>query len=66
MLELKDKQSSAVRNNVIKEFILQENVSNEELGKLQGIIGGVAEDEDCLLCETTDYYKNCIMAIRVW
>ncbi|KAG6863202.1 hypothetical protein C0993_012492, partial [Termitomyces sp. T159_Od127] len=57
------KEGATVRYDVVQEFVLGEDVFKEELGRLQGIVGGAAGNENCLLGEVTDDNKDGIEAL---
>ncbi|KAG6877188.1 hypothetical protein C0993_009536, partial [Termitomyces sp. T159_Od127] len=57
------KEGAVVKDNVVQESVLKEYIFKEEFGKLQGIVGGVAGDEDGLFGEAADDDKDGIKAL---
>ncbi|KAG6874105.1 hypothetical protein C0993_000827, partial [Termitomyces sp. T159_Od127] len=53
-------KKAVIKYNVIWKSMLGEDMFKEEFGKLWGVVGGVAEDEDGLLGEAADDDKDGI------
>ncbi|KAG6884206.1 hypothetical protein C0993_000426 [Termitomyces sp. T159_Od127] len=54
-----------IRDNVVWEAVLREDVLKEEFGKLWGIVGGALRDENGLLSEVADNDKIGIEALML-
>ncbi|KAG6858233.1 hypothetical protein C0993_006225, partial [Termitomyces sp. T159_Od127] len=59
-----DKQGAVIGYNVVRESVLGEYMLEKEFGKLQGVVSGVAGNEDGLLDVAADNDKDGVKALQ--